>query len=418
MKLSLPKPLEAAVPIVSRLEESGYEAVFVGGAVRDTVIGRPVKDVDIATSARPEQVMALFPKCIPTGLRHGTITIVHEGETYEVTTYRQESAYEDYRKPSGVAYITSLEGDLLRRDFTINAMALRNDGSVFDPFNGAGDIERRCIRCVGDADARFQEDALRMMRAVRFIAVYGYQPAVSTWKALRKHRELMRHIAMERVQAELDKILAGSDPRRALVWLHASGLLHKMKEPLPLTEYMRVDSTRYGLVEQLADLDCRWAAALLDSAIPSAIADESLRLLKLSNNRRLRIIGIMRMHEEALAAANNEGADWWAETVIRDGKQLAEDWLLVESAIHASAVTPIDLKILKAQLNEFPILTLKQLDMNGRVLAQRLRKPAGPWVSRCLHRLLVSVAGGKLVNEREKLLMQAELWDKEDKSDE
>lgn len=418
MKLSLPKPLEAAVPIISRLEECGYEAVFVGGAVRDTVIGRPVMDVDIATSARPEQVMALFPKCVPTGLQHGTITIVHEGETYEVTTYRQESAYEDYRKPSGVAYITSLEGDLLRRDFTINAMALRSDGRVFDPYNGAGDIDRRYIRCVGDADARFQEDALRMMRAVRFIAVYGYQPAISTWKALRKHCELMRHIAMERVQAELDKMLAGNDPRRALVWLHASGLLYKLKEPLPLTKYMCIDFSRYRLVKQLADLDCRWAAVLLDSAIPSAIADESLRLLKLSNNRRLRIIGFMRIHEEALQAAKDAVADWWVETVIRDGKQMAEDWLLVESAINDSAVASIGLEMLKDQLNEFPIFTLKQLDMNGRVLAQRLQKPAGPWVSRCLHRLLVSVAGGKLVNEREKLLIQAELWDKEDNSDE
>lgn len=436
MKLTLPTLLEAAVPIVAKLEENGYEAVFVGGAVRDTVIGLPVKDVDIATSARPEQVMALFPKCIPTGLQHGTITIVHEGETYEVTTYRQESAYEDYRKPSGVAYIMSLEGDLLRRDFTINAMALKKDGSVYDPYSGSDDIELRYIRCVGDADARFQEDALRMMRAVRFIAVYGYQPTVSTWRALKKHRELMQHIAMERVQAELDKMLAGSDPRRALSWLHASGLLFKLKDKLPLLQSLsrnctlstRQSSKVYGRISLLDDLDCRWAAVLIESAISSEAADESLRLLKLSNNRRMRITGLIRLHENALGV-RSEGAvnapslkRWWVETVIREGRQMSEDWLLVEAALHrhevGSGSDAIDLAMLKDQLNAFPIVTLKQLDVNGRMLAQRLMKPAGPWVSRCLHRLLVHVASCELANERETLFEQAELWDKEDNNNE
>jgi tRNA nucleotidyltransferase (CCA-adding enzyme) len=177
MRLSFTETIKSALPIVKRLREHHFEAFFVGGAVRDSILGLSIKDVDIATSARPEQVLALFERCIPTGLQHGTITVIIDGLAYEVTTFRQESAYEAHRKPESVRYITELDGDLLRRDFTMNAMALAEDGELYDPYGGVQDLQRKTLRSVGDPDARCQEDALRMLRAVRFIGVYQRTPA-------------------------------------------------------------------------------------------------------------------------------------------------------------------------------------------------------------------------------------------------
>lgn len=433
MNLTLPKQLADAVPVVAALEENGFEAVFVGGAVRDTVIGLPVKDVDIATSALPEQVMEMFPKCIPTGLQHGTITVVHEGETYEVTTYRQESAYENYRKPSDVTYITSLEGDLLRRDFTMNAMALTRSGGLLDPYNGLGDIEARCVRCVGDAEARFQEDALRMLRAVRFAAVYGYRPSVPTWRSLKRHRRLLRHIAMERVQAELDKMLAANDPLRALSWLYASRLIDEVKDSLPIAlpddETVRSikRSNRFTHLRSLRDLDCRWAAVFIMIGVSPEQADDSLRLLKLSNSRRHKITALVRIDAEAISAGaqascredtNETLRQWWLKAIVREGKELADNWLNITESLRfgEDADQLPAAALLRKLLAGIEVCTLKQLDVNGRHLSQRLGRAPGPWVSAMLNRLLLMAADGALPNERERLLAQAELWYKEDKT--
>lgn len=151
--------------VMNRLMGNGYKAYMVGGCVRDSLLGRPVSDVDIATSALPEQVLSLFPRVVPTGLQHGTVTVVMPTCTYEVTTFRKESGYEGHRRPEEVEFIDDLEEDLMRRDFTINAMAIDVEGELHDPFGGAADLEQRLIRCVGDAEQRFREDALRMLAA-------------------------------------------------------------------------------------------------------------------------------------------------------------------------------------------------------------------------------------------------------------
>ena len=197
--------MRQAAPVLGRLNEAGFEAYYVGGCVRDAALGRPVSDVDIATSAQPEQVAALFARTLPTGLQHGTVTVLEGGRAYEVTTFRKESVYERHRRPSEVAFIADLRGDLQRRDFTINAMALDISGDIVDPFGGRADLQDGIIRCVGDADLRLQEDALRLLRGVRFASVLGYRIAKSTWRAIVRHRKLLRHIAMERVGVELDK---------------------------------------------------------------------------------------------------------------------------------------------------------------------------------------------------------------------
>ncbi|WP_394297943.1 CCA tRNA nucleotidyltransferase, partial [Gordoniibacillus kamchatkensis] len=211
------------------LTEAGYEAYFVGGCVRDRLLGVPVKDMDIATSALPAQVMSLFVRTVPTGLQHGTVTVILEGHTFEVTTFRTESGYVDYRRPQTVEYVTSLEEDLRRRDFTMNAMAMDAEGNVCDPFGGREDLARGVLRCVGEAEQRFGEDALRMLRCIRFAAAYGLEVEAGTWAALREQAPLLRHIAMERCRAELERMVEGPAPVRALRLLADSGLWRHFK---------------------------------------------------------------------------------------------------------------------------------------------------------------------------------------------
>ena len=209
MILEIPKNAETILHI---LEDAGYEAYVVGGCVRDSILGRKPDDWDITTSAKPEQVKELFHRTVDTGLQHGTVTVLMEKEGYEVTTYRVDGEYEDGRHPKEVTFTASLEEDLKRRDFTINAMAYNPSGGLVDLFGGLEDIDRKIIRCVGDPLERFTEDALRIMRAVRFSAQLGFSIEEETRKALKVLAPNLKHVSAERIQVELVKLLMSPHP--------------------------------------------------------------------------------------------------------------------------------------------------------------------------------------------------------------
>jgi len=200
------------VDIIERLENAGYEAFAVGGCVRDAALGRIPHDWDITTSALPEEVKALFRRTIDTGIKHGTVTIMIQNEGYEVTTYRIDGKYQDHRRPDSVNFTRSLEEDLKRRDFTINAMAYSESKGLVDLFGGISDLHAHIIRCVGKADDRFNEDALRILRAVRFAAQLGFVIDKETQDAARHHAEDLSAVSAERVEAELTKILLSEHP--------------------------------------------------------------------------------------------------------------------------------------------------------------------------------------------------------------
>lgn len=199
----------AAQPILQTIEAAGYEAYFVGGSVRDALLKRPIHDVDIATSAYPAEVKALFKRTIDTGIKHGTVTVMDHGQGYEVTTFRTESTYQDYRRPDKVTFVRSLSEDLKRRDFTVNALAMTHDGQIIDLFSGLQDLQRHVLKAVGDPFERFHEDALRMMRAVRFEAQLNFDLALSTKQAISEHHHLLTKIAMERIHSEFVKMMLG-----------------------------------------------------------------------------------------------------------------------------------------------------------------------------------------------------------------
>ena len=203
--------------ILLTLEQQGHEAYLVGGCVRDLLRGKVPFDWDITTSAQPQEVLTLFPNSIPTGLQHGTVTVKVQGETVEVTTFRADGAYADHRHPAEVHFTRSLQEDLLRRDFTVNAMAMDRQGIIYDFYGGQEDLQQRILRCVGDPDRRFGEDALRIMRALRFASTLGFTVESNTAESLRKHRQDLSEIAAERICVEMTKLLCGQNVAEILL---------------------------------------------------------------------------------------------------------------------------------------------------------------------------------------------------------
>ncbi|WP_219836565.1 CCA tRNA nucleotidyltransferase [Paenibacillus sp. R14(2021)] len=461
--MSWSEPLTRALPLLYALEERGFETVFVGGCVRDTLLGKPLKDVDIATAASPEQVMAIFPHTIPTGLQHGTVTVVAEGETYELTTFRTESAYEQHRRPTEVQFVNSLEADLLRRDFTINSMALRSDGTLVDPFGGLQDLRNGILRCVGDPDARLQEDALRLVRAIRFAAAYDLRIAHRTWRAIKRHNHLLVHIAMERIGLEFDKMIAVSDPQRAAAWLAASGMLSFTKEALPeamtaaVDAYMQARMERASaslpeniheayvrrpgwpmaaMMQQLGKVgepEDRWAALCAALSMDTALASEMFAALKYATLRSIRLVGVLEIHiamkQALLGMCDDEQIDphtrstWrqemhreWISLILRHGKPAAKCWIqlirnipmLAEPSAEDCPIEQLPklLDMLQQSLDKLPAASLKELAVKGKDILGLQVKPSGPWLGILLAELLLETALGELPNEKEHLLSE------------
>jgi tRNA nucleotidyltransferase (CCA-adding enzyme) len=212
-----------AVKILDKLTENGFEAYVVGGCVRDYIIGKEPKDWDITTSALPENIKKIFPHTVDTGIKHGTVTVIINRQSYEVTTYRIDGKYTDCRHPEEVTFTEDIKEDLSRRDFTMNAIAYNPDYGFQDPFNGRSDIEKRIIRGVGNAEMRFKEDALRMLRAVRFSAQTGFDIEEKTFDAVRRNADLIKNISMERIKDETLKLIC-SDNLEKMFLLKESGL--------------------------------------------------------------------------------------------------------------------------------------------------------------------------------------------------
>ena len=209
MKIELPEKVKT---VIGELKAHGYDAYAVGGCIRDSILGRTPGDWDITTSAKPQQVKAIFPRTVDTGIQHGTVTVLMDKEGFEVTTYRIDGEYEDARHPKDVIFTSNLLEDLKRRDFTINAMAYNDETGLVDAFDGIADLKAKRIRCVGEPTERFTEDALRMMRAVRFAAQLGFRIEDETMEGIRKLAPTLANISAERIQVELVKMLVSPNP--------------------------------------------------------------------------------------------------------------------------------------------------------------------------------------------------------------
>ena len=252
-----PVPGEVRLPrsvaqIISQLNAGGYEAYAVGGCVRDSIMNKQPKDWDVTTSAEPEQVKRLFRRTYDTGIAHGTVTVVMDSKNYEVTTFRIDGEYLDGRHPKHVEFTRSLDEDLRRRDFTMNAIAWHMEQGYIDPFGGIADIEAGLVRGVGDAGQRFREDALRMLRAVRFAAQLDFEIELLTWSALLENAPLIKNISMERVRDELLKLLISGSPEK-ITLIAESGLMEHI-DPALASHLKAFDPARLASIEPDANL--------------------------------------------------------------------------------------------------------------------------------------------------------------------
>ena len=431
-----------ALALLGDLERAGYRAYLVGGCVRDLLRGERPHDWDICTSARPEEVLALFSgeTVVPTGLRHGTVTVRLEHRPYEVTTFRVDGTYSDGRRPDAVRFTADLKEDLARRDFTINAMAMDAAGRLYDPFGGAEDLKRGLLRCVGDPSRRFQEDGLRILRGLRFAAVLGFSLEPETARSLRQTRDGLRRVAAERIQAELSRLLPGPAAGAVLrafpevFWVFWPELepMKGFHQHSPWHCWDVWEHTLRALEAAPPDLVLRLAALLHDVGKPAcftrdrsgnghfyghparsaSMAEEMLRRLRFDHALQARVVLLVERHHLDLLPQ---------ETLLRRrlrqlGPEVVFQLLALQRAdtrgqapeIAAPRLLELDRAeaLARSILAQHPCLTLKDLAVNGRdVLA--LGAAPGPAVGRVLQSLLEQVSEGALPNEREALLSAA-----------
>ena len=428
-----------AAALLARLHGAGYAAYAVGGCVRDSLLGRTPQDWDLCTSARPEQVLALFGEgqCIPTGLQHGTVTIKYGGQLYETTTFRTEGAYTDGRHPDEVHFVPDVRQDLARRDFTINAMAYNDTEGLIDPFGGQQDLQQGILRAVGDPATRFEEDALRILRLYRFAARFGFAIDPPTGQAARALCAHLDCVSVERIEEELSKLLAAPAPAAYLDEKILKVIIPELSAPALQAAKPVVDACPAGT----EDLPVRWAALLMSLGedgtrkvlkrlrCSNALIEETAVLVRgMGGSGGRFLLGHEKGHSIALPTACGSrvppqrtvlgetsaapGQDAAPDTVIRIRKLLGRYDLHTVQRLAAlgAAMEPeqaADFAAqaeLAAQLDADGVCCrVSQLAVNGRDL-MAAGIPAGPGLRRTLEALLDAVVRGQLPNERQCLL--------------
>jgi tRNA nucleotidyltransferase (CCA-adding enzyme) len=381
--------------VLTTIEDSGYEAVLVGGCVRDILLGRVIHDWDIATSAPAERVADLFNKTVLTGARFGTVTVVTGEGNVEVTTYRSDGAYTDNRRPDSVTFVGELIEDLRRRDFTMNAMAVRLDGTSVDPFDGRGDIARRLVRCVGEAADRFSEDALRMFRALRFSAQLGFEIEEATMTAMRRCAPLCASLSAERVRDETGKILLSDRP--GIVGIAVNFGLYAPRLDVPETRPFNFEI----LAGLPPELELRWAAFAAVLARAGLIGSPAAFLKDL----RLDAKTVRSSGTGAAAALKGLGSGSLALK-----KQLSS--LGAEAGLCAAAADEAlrggdSLSRIRAVLGSGECWSLGELAVKGEDLIERGYQ-SGPGLGALLKKLLGHVLEHPEDNKKEMLLRLAE----------
>ncbi|MDT6980557.1 CCA tRNA nucleotidyltransferase [Levilactobacillus zymae] len=390
----LPRDFELARPVLQTIERAGYEAYFVGGSVRDTILGKSIHDVDIATSAYPDEIKHLFKRTVDTGIEHGTVMILDHGTGYETTTFRSESTYTDFRRPDQVTFVRSLAEDLKRRDFTINALAMRENGEVIDLFDGLSDLRNRRIRAVGDPQERFHEDALRMMRAVRFASQLDFEIVPATEKAMADHAALLAKIAVERIQVELLKLLMGQTPQRGLTSL----LTTQLWRYCPDFEHQETALTQ--LTQRLTHgVSCEvtaWAVLGLSFGLDHDQTTTFLKHWKTSNQVATDVQAVM----TAARILQTRTLDAWE--LYRCGASRVK--LANEAAVILGAADRAD--SLVQDVAALPIQQKREVALTGKDLMQAGIQP-GPQLGQLLAALERQVVTGQVVNHKDALLTQA-----------
>jgi tRNA nucleotidyltransferase (CCA-adding enzyme) len=439
---------EKVISICRRLSRSGYQGWLVGGAVRDSILGREPHDWDVATNARPEQVAKLFHS-VETGLKHGTLTVLVDGDSYEVTTFRGEGVYSDGRRPDEIQFLDRIDQDLARRDFTMNAIAYDPIGNAFcDPFNGQSDIKGRTIRAVGNPVERFSEDGLRSLRALRFMVTLGFEVDSETYAAIPRTLDTYLKVSAERVRDEWFKIMTAHLPSDAFRAMAYTGMLNiTVPEMIPMinctqNRYHGFDVWEHSLATLDAcpeeDLVLRWGALFHDIGKPKSkgvhpehgdatfydhenigatMATEILPRMKLSNEDQERVVHLVRHH---FIRYNSE---WSSATIRRWVRRVGLDNVAslctlaradifgkgpARVQLEEDLINELEAKITKMRVTEVMPTSTKVLTVNGHDVMTHLGIGPGPTIGKVLTALLELVTDNPEVNTRENLLTLAE----------
>ncbi|MCI7333726.1 MAG: HD domain-containing protein [Oscillospiraceae bacterium] len=434
------KPVQISRSALSALKKSGYSAFLVGGSVRDRLMGRPVHDIDIATNALPQETARVFEKhaVIPTGLAHGTVTVLIENTPVEITTFRTESAYSDNRHPDFVSFSKNISDDLSRRDFTMNAIAEDENGALFDPFGGKEDIEKKLIRCVGNAETRFKEDALRILRALRFSAVLSFSIEEETERAIRKCRTLLHNLSPERIASELSLLLCSDGAVDVLlrypeffaeiipclkamqgfdqhnehhcfdVWEHTVNVVRNVRPAL----HLRLAALFHDCAKPLVfSLDENGTGHFYSHAPKgAAIAEKELKRLRFDNETTQKVVKLVKIHDSPIECSEVTVK----KKLNRLGEEMFFDLIRLQRADNLAQSEKFRFRqknfdyleeTAKKILEKSECFSLKKLDVNGYdMLSLGL---CGKEIGAMLNFLVEQVIEGKTANEKPLLLAAA-----------
>ena len=387
----LPADFIEALPVLEKIEQAGYEAYFVGGSVRDHILGLPIHDVDIATSAYPKEIKEIFKRTVDTGIQHGTVTVLMGDDSYEITTFRTESGYQDYRRPDKVTFVRSLSDDLKRRDFTINALAVDRNGNVIDKFDGLKDLDSHIIRAVGKAEERFHEDALRMMRAVRFQAQLDFTVEKDTAQAIADNAPLLEKIAVERIREEFVKLMLSN------CW--QTGFADFLK--LNLSEYcpdfggqkMELEELLDSKHQTFIDEDEVWGAIGYVLSLNHKEFNKLLRDWKVSNKTReasLNTLNLVHLFE-------NQDYDLW------NIYKLGVDNLTRAIKLCEMFMIEFDYPALQNDVAKISIKSSHDLAITGKDVCEILEVKPGPIIGKSMSQIERAVVEGNVSNNFDEL---------------
>ena len=387
MKITnMPVEFQDARKVLQAIEKAGYEAYFVGGCVRDTLLGKKIHDIDIATSAYPAEVKQIFKKTVDTGIEHGTVMALFDGHSYEITTFRTESGYQDFRRPDKVTFVRSLKEDLMRRDFTINALALKEDGQVIDVFDGIKDLNHHLIKAVGQAHERFHEDALRMMRAVRFASQLNFAIESNTLKAIEENNYLLAKISVERIQVEFEKLMLGQKPTQGFQMMLETGLSEFCPGFNQQIEKLKI-MLQYNLSQLNDDVEV-WSLIAQTLGLTDNQINKFLKSWKLSND----LIKNVRATLSVLADNDNN-----REILFEAGRKNIQRALLLNNLLDRD--TPKWLALYDA----LQIKNIHELALNGKNLIQAGILKPGPQMGKVIKAIKLAVLNDEVANQKKEL---------------
>lgn len=379
---------QAGKRIIKSLKEKGYEAVFVGGAVRDFLLQKEANDVDIATSALPEEVKEVFKRTVDVGLAHGTVLVIEDRIPIEVTTFRSDGEYKDHRRPSDVKFVLSLEEDLKRRDFTMNALAMTESFQIIDLFDGRLDLEKRIIKTVGDPFDRFKEDALRMLRAIRFSAQLDFSIDHQTLEAVQSCAHDLSYVSVERVTAELEKIWVSKNLYKGMTYLNKSSLAEQLPGDFPFShnKWKDIGNPQNTMV-------C-WAFLCLLQEEPSV--SDLARVFKLSNDSKRQIKQLVKATTiRSVRMFELDDFYFFDEEILVHAERLVQ--------VLVNGIQPMAIDTIIQSKRSLPIHSKADLVVTGKDLMNWFSMRGGPWLKKALAEIEMAVLHQKVVNDATKI---------------